>query len=213
MRFFVGFAIAFLLFSVVFATALLLNFIKIEAIDGYNVGSTSSFKPTRQGQPTSENSVAATEGSKLEEIKRESFGDWIYSCIRRNDKNSAECNIFQSLSETSSSQLLLLWKINKLSNGELVGVWEVPRTVLLGEGITIDAGTPEPIVVPYRTCAGMRCVAIANMANEYVELLRNTDKIFVSVVLINNRRARFAMSVEGLKEAIDTLRNLDVTVQ
>ena len=70
----------------------------------------------------------------------------------------------------------------------------------------LDAGTPQPIVVPFERCGAGRCEAIANLAPDFLETLSTTEKITIGLVAANGQRVGLSVSPRGLKAGIEALQ-------
>jgi invasion protein IalB len=76
---------------------------------------------------------------------------------------------------------------------------------LLHRGISLDAGTAKPIVVPYETCGKGRCRAVASLAADYVETLMSSQKLTATIVTRDGQELALPLSVNGLADGLAAL--------
>lgn len=134
-----------------------------------------------------------------------SHGDWRHVCLTRKDGGRV-CSIVQNLVHQETGRTLLSWRIVR-SGDSLTSVWQTPQNVLLSNGLRIDAGLPEPIVLPYQSCNASHCVATANLAAEFVDRMQGVTDLAVTMVLTNGRGLRLKISTNGLADALQDLRS------
>jgi invasion protein IalB len=146
--------------------------------------------------------AASTAQLKIADQKK--FGDWIYGCVEAPQSKDLRCFINQSLSR--GENLVFFWRIMHDGKGGLANIWQTPQAVQLNRGIMLDAGMPEPIVIPYQSCGNGRCGAVANMTAEYVELLANAEKLVASIVASNGQKVDLSLSVNGLANGLAALK-------
>jgi invasion protein IalB len=139
-------------------------------------------------------------------VKTETYGDWIYSCFEQPESKEVRCSISQRLSEAESKAAVFLWRISQDGKGGLVGVWETPAGVLLTRGIVLEAGTPKPISIPYESCLGGGCRAVAGLAPDFIEALSKTEQATATVFKRNGEGVKLALSVKGLADGLSALR-------
>lgn len=139
-------------------------------------------------------------------VKRETYGDWVYICLENPQDKAVRCSLAQQLADQQSKQNVFSWRIVQDGKGGMVGVWQTPPQVILNRGITIDAGTPKPIAVPYERCGQRSCRAIAALAPDYIETLTKAEKATVTIVLSNGRAVNLPLSVKGLADGLAALK-------
>jgi invasion protein IalB len=138
-------------------------------------------------------------------VRQETYGDWMLNCLQPSGSTTASCSIMQQLVDNKSGAPVFVWRLVQDGKGGLSAVWQAPEMVLLTRGITIDAGTPKPIVVPYQSCGNGSCSAVAGLDAGFVETLQKAAKIQASIVLTNGRELAFPISPKGLVDAIAAL--------
>jgi invasion protein IalB len=138
--------------------------------------------------------------------KQEAYGDWIYTCLEVPQSKEIRCSIAQHLSDAKSKALIFLWRIAEDGKGGLIGIWQTPTGVLLSRGITLDAGTPKPIAIPFQTCNGGRCQAVANLAPDFLKMLAKSEKATATVFASNGKGVNLTISVKGLADGLAALR-------
>lgn len=137
---------------------------------------------------------------------RTTYEDWVYGCFETPDGSETRCSINQSLLDADTRNLVLLWRIIEDGQGGLAGIWQTPDAVLLRPGIRLDAGTPDPIVIPYEACGGGFCQASGTLAPEFIQTLSTADRITATIVAQNGRPVTLQFSVDGLAEGLAALR-------
>jgi invasion protein IalB len=138
--------------------------------------------------------------------KRETYEDWIYACIQSPGSPDIRCSISQRLSDEKSKGTIFHWRIAQDGEGGLVGIWQTPPQVLLSRGITIEAGTPQPITVPYEKCAPNACRAVAALAPDFIETLTKAQAATATIVLQDGRPVKLALSIKGLATGLAALK-------
>jgi invasion protein IalB len=144
-------------------------------------------------------------GQPARVLRDETFGDWRFVCAEAAEGATATCSATQQLLVAESGAAVFVWRIIQDGRGGLVGVWQVPETVLLAAGLTLNAGTPEPVVLPFDLCGGGTCQVIANLAPDFIETLSGAEALSASVVLANRQGLTFPLSPDGLDEALAAL--------
>jgi invasion protein IalB len=139
-------------------------------------------------------------------VKRETYGDWIYVCLEDPEDKTVRCSIAQQLADEKSKQSIFSWRIVQDGKGGMVGIWQTPPQVLLNRGITIDAGSPKPIAVPYERCGQRTCRAVATLAPDYIDTLSKAEKATATIVLSNGRSVNLPLSVKGLADGLTALK-------
>jgi invasion protein IalB len=137
---------------------------------------------------------------------QQNYGDWLYGCVQAANGSVGGCSIVQRLVDTKSKTDLFLWRMVQDSKGGLVALWQTPEGVLLSPGLTLDAGTPKPITVPYEGCGSGRCQAVANLDPAFVAVLAKSEKISVDFTLTNGQQVRFNISPSGLAAGLAALQ-------
>lgn len=158
------------------------------------------------GSNPAERSVEAAAASAPAILRQEDFGDWHYSCVAAAPGGAPSCSIVQQLAEAESRAVIFAWRIVPDGAGGLAGIWQVPDSVLLTRGLTLEAGTPQPIVIPFETCGAGRCQALANLAPEFVTTLRGAQTLSVSFTIAASRQTlTLPLSPNGLPQALAAL--------
>jgi len=177
-------------------------------------GPSSSGQPTaqapqggpQQGQAAGAAPQQAANRPQPVETKRQAYGDWIYRCLQNPENQEVRCSILQELSNSQTKQLVFLWEIAQDGKGGLAGFWRTPNGVLLTRGITLDAGTPKPITIPFQTCGNTLCQAVAGLAPDFIETLTKAEKATATIYTPNNQGVAVNLSVNGLKDALAELQ-------
>lgn len=141
-----------------------------------------------------------------EMARRQDYGDWVYGCFPGPNDGDMRCSINQSLLDANSRALIFFWRIIEDGQGGLVSIVRTPDTVLLQPGIKLDAGAPEPLVIPYVACNRGLCQAVAKLTADFTNRLATTEKVTATVVGQNGRTVAVPISVNGLAQALGALR-------
>ncbi|WP_187972703.1 invasion associated locus B family protein [Aquibium microcysteis] len=133
-----------------------------------------------------------------------SHGDWRHSCLTREDGVRA-CSIVQTLLHKETRSLLLSWRIVK-EGRSLTSIWQTPKNVVLARGLRIDAGLPDPVMLPYQGCNANNCVASIRLPDDLVNGLKTVPGLAVTISLADGQTLRLPISTRGLAAAIEDLR-------
>jgi invasion protein IalB len=165
-----------------------------------------ALKPTLTQAPAPDAPAAADQTPPPPKVvKQETYGDWIYSCIEMPDSGATVCGIAQQISVAKTKQTLFLWRIGEDGKGGFVSTWQTPTDVFVGRGLTIEAGTPKPLVIPFQLCTTRGCQAIAAVDKSFLDAFAKTDKATAKFVIINGREIAINISVKGLPDALAQL--------
>ncbi|MEJ0012476.1 MAG: invasion associated locus B family protein [Bauldia sp.] len=150
---------------------------------------------------------AAAEPPKPIVTKTQTYGDWIYTCVKRLETDpTAQCSIVQQLSDTETKAPLFMWRIAAADKGALVGEWQTRTGIMVDRGITLDAGTEKPIVIPFQLCTPTGCQAVANLAPDFIDTLSKAQKASATVFPIGAKGIQLTLSVKGLPDALAALK-------
>ncbi len=138
--------------------------------------------------------------------KREAIGDWVYTCIKPPNSEAERCLILQQLSHPETRAPVFMWRIAQDGNGGFVSEWETPTGIVVGRGIVLEAGTEKPVTIPFQACTQAGCVAVANLAPDFIATLSATQSASATVFPIGGQGVKLNLSVNGLKEALAALQ-------
>lgn len=136
-------------------------------------------------------------------VREATFGDWRFYCV---EASKPICSIMQQLRVSDTGAAVFVWTIVQDGRGGLVGVWQVPETVQLSSGLSLDAGTPQPVVMPFEGCGNGSCRVMGNLTPGFIQALSDAPTLSASVVLTNQQNVKFPLSAKGLKEALAELQ-------
>ena len=148
--------------------------------------------------------VPATPQSRVTSEK--TFGDWRFVCLETAPAATATCSAVQQLRVAETGAPVFVWRIAQDGHGGLIGLWQVPDTVLLAGGLTLDVGTAKPLVLPFESCGDGSCKVVANLAPDFIQALLNTKTLSASVALPNRKGLKFPLSANGLGDALVALQ-------
>lgn len=138
-------------------------------------------------------------------ISREAHGDWIHTCVQLPGSGDTRCGISQQLTHNETGASVFVWRIVQDGNGNLVAEWETPTGLVVGRGIVLDAGTDEPIAIPFQACAQTGCIAVATLAPDFLETLSRAESASAVIFPIGGQGVRLNLSVNGLVESLVAL--------
>jgi len=138
-------------------------------------------------------------------LREETFGDWRFLCVEAVEGATPNCSATQQLRVAETGAAVFVWRIFQDGHGGLVGFWQVPETVLVSAGLTLDAGTSQPLVIPFESCGGGSCQVVANLAPDFIATLSGAKTLSASVVLANRQSLKFPLSPNGLADALAAL--------
>ena len=140
-------------------------------------------------------------------VKRETFGDWNYVCVKP-DNGDVRCSISQQLADAGSNTPIFRWRISKGPDGALIGEWDTPSGVIVGQGIVLDAGWDKPARIPFQACFPEGCQAVAGFDPDAVDRLSKTGKAVVTMFPVDagSGGVQLVFSVKGLPEALAALK-------
>lgn len=136
-------------------------------------------------------------------VREATFGDWRFYCV---EASKPICSIMQQLRVSDTGAAVFVWTIVQDGRGGLVGVWQVPETVQQSAGLSLDAGTPQPVVMPFEGCGNGSCRVMGNLAPGFIQALSDATTLSASVVLTNQQNVKFPLSAKGLKDALAELQ-------
>jgi invasion protein IalB len=154
--------------------------------------------------PASTGTPALPAAPEARVLRDETFGDWRFVCVE-GAAGAENCSIVQQLRVAETGAAVFVWRIIRNAQGGLVGLWQVPETVQLTAGLTLNAGTPQPIILPFDNCGGGSCRVVANLKPEFIKALSGTKTLSASVTLANQQSLSFPLSANGLADAIAAL--------
>lgn len=166
---------------------------------GQRAAATAGAQPAAGQQPAAQQAPAAPQPTV---VKREAIGDWIHVCVQMPGNQQVRCGISQQLTNAQSGAGVFLWRIVQDGNGGFVGEWETPTGVVVGRGITLDAGTEKPIAIPFQACTQTGCIAVANLAPDFLNAIAQAQQASAVVFPIGGQGVRLNLSVKGLAEGL-----------
>jgi invasion protein IalB len=149
--------------------------------------------------------AAPPAGAQPKTTRQEDHGDWRLTCVQAPAASAPSCSIMQKLVDSKSGNPLFIWRIAQDGKGGFVGIWQTPEIVLLTRGLTLDAGTPKPIVVPFESCGNGACQVVANLTPDLLAALSKATALSASFVLNDGQQLKLPVSPKGLADAIAAL--------
>ncbi len=138
-------------------------------------------------------------------LKQQTFGDWIYSCVELPGTAATSCGIAQQISVAKTKQTLFLWRIGSDGSGGFVSTWQTPTDIFVGKGLKVEAGTPQPLVIPFQLCTTLGCQAVASLKKDFLDAFAKADTATATFVIINGREVTIKVSLKGLPDAVAQL--------
>jgi invasion protein IalB len=139
-------------------------------------------------------------------VKQENYGDWLYTCIEAPGGGKAVCSVSQKILRADTKQAVFLWRIDSDNKGGFVATWQTLTDIFVGRGLTIDAGTPKPLVVPFQLCTSLGCQAAAAAQPDFLDALSKAKTATATLYLLNGKSLTINVSVKGLPDALAQLR-------
>lgn len=152
--------------------------------------------------PPAATPAAAPAQPALKVLSQEAIGDWIHVCMELPNAQGQRCGITQQLNHAETGRAMFQWRISQQPSGGFVGEWETPTGLVVGRGILFDVGTEKPVAIPFQACTQTGCMAVANLAPDFIEALMRTDKVSATVVPIGGQPVKLALSAKGLKPGL-----------
>lgn len=157
---------------------------------------TSQAAPQPQQQP---------QQPQLNIVKNEPIGDWVYFCVQPPNGDPVRCAISQQLNNADTGAGVFIWRIIQDGSGGYAGEWETPTGVVVGRGIVLDAGTRQPVTIPFQACTQTGCIATASLAPDFLEAVARSPQANVTLFPIGAQPVRLNLSVNGLAQALAAL--------
>lgn len=197
--------------SLLFVTAIVISGTAVVVMSTANQGSWSLGFPLPWAAAPA---VASTEAATAEGVRApavtvlpgEPIGDWLVNCGTNPQTTRKQCTMTQQLTDKRTQSVVFTWLIGDDGAGNLVAVWRTPTGVLLNRGVVIDVGNDKPIAVPYTSCAPGQCEAVANLAPDFIDTLARAQSARATVFTVNGEGMTFALSVNGLAQALDAVK-------
>ena len=139
-------------------------------------------------------------------LRGQPIGDWVFNCDMNPQTSKKQCTIQQQLTDEKTKSVVFAWVIGNDGSGRLVAIWQTPTGVLLSRGVVVNVGAEKPVSVPYSSCLTGHCEAIANLAPDFIDLLKKATKATATVYTVGGRGLTFTLSVNGLAQAIDAVK-------
>jgi invasion protein IalB len=167
---------------------------------------TAAPSPVPAAAPPQQSTAAAPAATPaqppLKVLSQEPIGDWIHVCVELPNAQGQRCGITQQLNHAETGRAMFQWRITQESSGGFIGEWETPTGLVVGRGILFDAGTEKPVAIPFQACTQTGCMAVANLAPDFVEALMRTERVSATVVPIGGKPVKLALSAKGLKQGL-----------
>jgi invasion protein IalB len=179
--------------------------VEIPLLEGRGETDPPAAPPGQQAPAPGEQASNAPPQPQMTVTARETYGDWVYTCVELPAGDETRCGIVQQLLNKETGAGVFVWRIAQDGKGGLVSEWQTPTGIVVGRGIVLDAGTEEPITIPFQACTPTGCVAVANLAADFVETLSRTESASAVVFPIGGQGVRLILSVKGLAESLVAL--------
>ncbi|MBW8635946.1 invasion associated locus B family protein [Hoeflea sp. WL0058] len=133
------------------------------------------------------------------------IGAWDYSCTDE-PASARQCSISHSVKEGANGSLAFAWTITADPEGNMSAVWRTRTGVKVSRGIIIEAGTPKPIVLPFEDCTPRFCLSRANLAPDFVTMLKSATTARATITSVNGAPMTFQIDTDGLADGLTLLQ-------
>ncbi len=154
------------------------------------------------GQPMTPAASDAIE--RIQATSGEAIGDWIYDCPATLT-DGRDCTLSQQVSDADGA-VAFSWVISIDPMGRFSAKWQVATGIMVNRGIVLDAGTPQPIRLPYAFCVSGYCEASANLAEDFVTTLSTITGATATVQPVEGQALFYVISTRGLADGLRTMR-------
>lgn len=165
----------------------------------YFLAGRAAFSGSTDGITTSGIDMSSPAAGVPRENGRQVIGDWIYAC------DTAHCFIRQNLHYPGATPVDAAWRIEADGKGGLMSVWTTPTNLIVRRGLQLDVGSGKSIVVPFESCSERSCEIRANLAPDFIAILRQASRLAAGVTFRNDRNFAFEFSPKSFTLALDRL--------
>ena len=139
----------------------------------------------------------------------EAIGDWRFTCVEPAAGGEPVCSILQQLRIAETGAAVFVWRVVANGSGGMVGMWQVPDNVDQTKGLTLNAGTPQPIVMPFEACGEGSCRVTGNLTPDFIRALAAAESLSAYVQAQDGTSVNFPLSAKGLAAALAALAATD----
>lgn len=141
----------------------------------------------------------------IKETSGDAVGDWTYNCEAR-VVTGRKCSLSQQISDPDGI-VVFSWVISIDPQGQFNSKWQTVTGVMVNRGILLDAGTEQPIRLPYSSCVSGYCEVDAKLGEDFVDTLSNTSRAIATVQPIIGPAVTYTISTRGLADGLRALRD------
>ncbi len=140
--------------------------------------------------------ISAANGSPI--------GDWTYSCTS-DAAVEKSCTLTQQI-VSPDGDIVFSWIIRVDPKGQFSALWQTKTGIMVNRGLILDAGTKQPITLPYASCVSGYCQTGANLADDFIETLLTTNRATATVQPIDGQPITHTISTQGLADGLRAMR-------
>lgn len=175
-----------------------------------NTASTATTNTTSVAPKATPTPAPATGAAQVRTVRDEAIGDWRLTCVQPSAADAKPvCSILQQLRVAETGAAVFVWRVVADGKGGLVGMWQVADTIDQKAGLTLEAGTPKPITMPFEACGDGSCRVTGNLTPDFVAALSKATSVSASVTLNDGKPVSFPLSAKGLAAALAALAATD----
>lgn len=131
---------------------------------------------------------------------RQTFGDWIVTCIPP-AKGHKSCMMTQTLASEKLGKTISVFTIGRDRTGKLKASIRVPVGVALTAGLKVDIGHKSPFAVPYSACHRIGCFAPFDLTEPMVSQIGKATRISAVAQSVSQKALNLNFSPRGFSAA------------
>lgn len=156
-------------------------------------------------QPVQQTALAPASIETIKETSGDTVGDWTYNCEAK-VVTGRKCSLSQQISNPHGI-IVFSWVISIDTQGQFNSKWQTVTGVMVNRGILLDAGTEQPIRLPYSSCVSGYCQVDAKLGEDFVDTLSNTIRATATVQPIIGPAVTYTIGTRGLADGLRALRD------
>lgn len=127
--------------------------------------------------------------------------------LKRCEKGTDQCEIFQSLSLKESGQRLIEFAVgfSPEEQGAARAVAVLPLGILLDRPVGLEIDSDKKFQFTVRQCLNSGCYGFINMNEALLSAMRKGDKMTIVFTSVQGKTLRVEMSLKGFTKALKSL--------